>query len=269
MEIKSGYGLSEEGERKQLQAAKKVGETFDLHVVKTFLGAHAVPREFKGRADEYVGEVVKMMGTLAGEGLIDAVDAFMESIGFNESQTARIFDQAKKLKLPVRLHGDQLNNLECGAFLAKYEGLSCDHCEHTSEASAKAMGASGCAAVLLPTANYFINESKVPPVDLFRTHGVRMALATNCNPGSSPCCSLLLVLNMACTRFRLTPEEAFAGVTREAAHALGLSHSHGTIEVGKVADLAVWDAASPRELAYYMGLNPLQTVFVGGKERKF
>lgn len=268
MELKSGYGLDEATERKQLQAASKVGETFEVGIVKTFLGAHAVPREFKDRTDEYVTEVVAMMPKLAEEGLIDCVDAFMESIGFNEQQTARVFDTATKLGIRVRLHGDQLNNLECGAFVAKYKGLSCDHCEYTSEASIKAMAASDAVAVLLPTANYFIRESKMPPVEGFRAAGVKMALGTNCNPGSSPCCSILLVLNMACTRFRMTPEEALAGVTRNAAHALGKGDTLGTIEVGKQADLAVWNCTDPCDLSYYMGLNQLKFAYVAGKERQ-
>eukprot|EP00462_Mataza_sp_D1_P022281 CAMPEP_0175135616 /NCGR_PEP_ID=MMETSP0087-20121206/8833_1 /TAXON_ID=136419 /ORGANISM="Unknown Unknown, Strain D1" /LENGTH=397 /DNA_ID=CAMNT_0016418309 /DNA_START=135 /DNA_END=1328 /DNA_ORIENTATION=- len=267
MELKSGYGLDEATERKQLQAANKVGEDFDLNVVKTFLGAHAIPREFSGRTDDYVSTVVEMMPKLAEEGLIDCVDAFMESIAFNEQQTARVFDAATKLGIRVRLHGDQLNNLECGAFVAKYKGLSCDHCEYTSEASVKAMAASDSVAVLLPTANYFIRETKMPPVEAFRSAGVKMALGTNCNPGSSPCCSILLVLNMACTRFRMTPEEALLGVTRNAAHALGKGESLGTIEVGKQADLAVWSCTNPCDLAYYLGLNQLKAAYVAGKQR--
>jgi imidazolonepropionase len=267
LEIKSGYGLEMDSERKMLQAARKLGTEYEVDVLTTFLAAHAVPREFAGKADEYIAEVVKMMAPLKEEGLVDFVDCFMESIGFSEQQTATLFDAAKGLGLPLRLHGDQLNDLKCGEFVAKYGALSCDHCEYTSEESCKAMGQQGTVAVLLPTANYFINESKMPPVQSFRDHKVKMAVATNCNPGSSPCVSILLALNMACSRFRMTPEEALAGVTRHAAAALGKA-DRGSLEVGKRADVCVWDCKDPCELAYYMGMNPLQRVFVAGKERK-
>lgn len=267
LEIKSGYGLELESERRMLQAARSIGERLSVDVVTTFLGAHCVPREYAGRSGEYIEEVLKMTAVLKAEGLVDAVDVFMETIGFSAEETSRVFDQAKSLELPIRLHGDQLHDNEGGSLVAKYKALSCDHCEYTSEASAKAMAEANSVAVLLPAANYFINEAKLPPVELFRREGVRMALATNCNPGSSPCVSLLLVLNMACSRFRMTPQEALLGVTRHAAQALGLAHDRGTIQVGKRADLAVWTCSDPVELAYYMGLNPLKSTFVAGVER--
>jgi imidazolonepropionase len=272
IEIKSGYGLNEEEERKMLKAAREVGKLFDIEVRTSFLGAHAVPREYKERgtsgADEYTSEVVRMMSDLKSEGLVDTCDAFCETIGFNVEQTERVFDEASKLGVPVRLHGDQLNDFGGGALVARYEGLSCDHCEYTSQSSVDAMAKAGTAAVLLPTSNYFIKEKQRPPVAAFRKAGVRMALATNCNPGSSPCSSILLVMNMGCTLFGLTPEEALLGVTRHAAQAMGLGASHGTLEVGKVADFALWDVCSPGEISYYLGLNKLVECFRGGRLRK-
>eukprot|EP00658_Telonema_sp_P-2_P003591 TRINITY_DN11339_c0_g2_i1.p1 TRINITY_DN11339_c0_g2~~TRINITY_DN11339_c0_g2_i1.p1 ORF type:complete len:449 (+),score=126.18 TRINITY_DN11339_c0_g2_i1:126-1472(+) len=267
MEIKSGYGLELAAERKQLQAARRIGEEWPLTVKATFLGAHAVPREFAGRSDEYIDEVVQMMDVLDGEKLVDAVDVFCETIGFTPAQTRKVFDQAKSLMLPVRLHGDQLTDCGCGELAAEYGALTLDHCEYTSEQGAYAMAASRTVAVLLPSANYFIKEIKRPPVQYFREAGVRMALATNCNPGSSPCCSLLVQLNMGCTLFGMLPEEALLGVTQHAADALGMGETHGSIQVGKVADLAVWDITHPSELSYYLGLNRLQTCFYHGKER--
>jgi imidazolonepropionase len=269
LEIKSGYGLELDAERRMLQAAAAIGLEFNVSTVKTFLGAHAVPTEFKGRTDAYITEVVAMLTPLHEEGLVDAVDCFMESIGFDGQQTAKVFDSAVAMGIPVRLHGDQLNDLGCGKFLSKYaKALSCDHCEYTSEASAKAMGAAGCVAVLLPTANYFIGETKMPPVSTFRKEGVRMAVATNCNPGSSPCVSILLAMNMAICRFCMAPEEALQGVTINAARALGLQGDRGSIELGKRADLAAWNVRHPCELAYYIGANPIVCTFVGGRERK-
>jgi len=200
MEIKSGYGLQEEGERKQLQAAEMLGKELNVKVKKTFLAAHATPREFTGREDLYIEECIRIMGLLAEEGLIDCVDAFCESIGFTSGQTDKLFIAAKELGLPARLHGDQLNDFGCGELAAKHGCLSCDHCEYAGEAAIKAMAEGGVVATLLPTANYFIKEKKMPDVELMRKRGVKMALATNCNPGSSPCCSILLVMNMACTR---------------------------------------------------------------------
>ena len=267
MEIKSGYGLELEAERKSLQAARAIGSEYDLEVVSAFLGAHAIPREYAGRGDAYIAEVVKMVGVLAGEGLVDSVDAFCETIGFSVEQTKLVFDEARRLQIPIRLHGDQLHDFGGANLASEYNALSCDHCEYTSEAGAKAMAAAGSVAVLLPTANYFIKETKRPPVDLFRQEGVDMAIATNCNPGSSPCTSILLCLNMACTIFGMTPEEAFLGVTRNAARAVGKGDTHGTLEVGKVGDLCVWDVESPCEIAYYLGLNRLTECFKEGRLR--
>jgi imidazolonepropionase len=267
MEIKSGYGLEETAERRMLQAAREIGRRFNIKVCATFLGAHAVPTEFKDRADAYVEDVLRMMRVLKDEGLVDAVDCFTESIAFSVAQTQRIFDEAKRLELPIRLHGDQLNDLGGAALAAKYGALSCDHCEKTSEEGVKAMAASGTIAVLLPVSNYFIKDKARPPVQSFRAAGVPMALATNCNPGSSPCTSILLCLNMGCTVFGLTPEEALLGVTRHAASAMGLGETHGVLEVGKAGDLNVWDVRNPCELAYYLGLNKLVACYRAGRLR--
>lgn len=272
IEIKSGYGLSEEHERKMLQAARAVGRQFDLEVRTTFLGAHAVPREYKERgptgADDYIAEVVRMTEALKSEGLVDAVDAFCETIAFDVQQTSRVFSEAARLGIPVRLHGDQLNDLGGGALAARFGALSCDHCECTSDASVDAMAQAGTVAVLLPSANYFMKETRRPPIAAMRKAGVQIALATNSNPGSSPCCSVLLNLNMGCTIFGLTPEEALLGVTRVGAKAMGLQETHGTLDVGKVADFVVWDVGSPGEIAYYLGLNRLKACFRGGRLRK-
>ena len=270
LEIKSGYGLEIESERKMLLAAKELSRIYGIAVEKTFLAAHAVPREFEGRPDEYITECLKMMETLAGEGLIDCVDAFCESIGFTVEQTTRVFVKAKELNLQVRLHGDQLNDFGGGELAAKFGALSCDHCEYAGDEAIQAMSDGKVVAVLLPTANYFINETRMPPIDKFRAKKVDIAIATNCNPGSSPCCSLLLVMNMACTRFRMSPAEALRGVTCNAAKAIGRSGEVGSIEVGKTANLAVWGVGKggAAELAYYMGLNQLDSVYVNGNLKK-
>jgi imidazolonepropionase len=201
------------------------------------------------------------------DGLVDAVDAFCESVGFSREQTDRVFKHAASLGLPVRLHGDQLSDGGGAALAASHGALSCDHCEHTGQAGVQAMAQAKTVAVLIPAGNLFMNDAKLPPVETFRAAGVPMAVATNCNPGSSPCCSLLTAINLACSRFRLTPEEGLLGVTRHAAAALGRSDSIGTLEVGKAADLAVWRARAPAELAYYMGLNQLEATYVDGEER--
>mmetsp|Transcript_126857 Transcript_126857/g.224824 ORF Transcript_126857/g.224824 Transcript_126857/m.224824 type:complete len:451 (+) Transcript_126857:56-1408(+) len=272
LEIKSGYGLREADERKQLEAARQVGRLFDVEVRATFLGAHAVPREYKERGpngtEEYLDEVVRMMPVLKSEGLVDTVDAFHETIAFSAAQTERVFAAAQRLGLPVRLHGDQLHDNGGGALCAKMSALSCDHCEYTSEAGVAAMAKAGTVAVLLPTSNYFMKEKKKPLVAEMRAAGVPMALATNCNPGSSPCSSILLTLNMGCTLLGLTPEEALRGATLYAARAMGLGATHGSLEVGKVADLAVWNVQTPGELAYFMGLNKLKACYRGGRLRK-
>lgn len=267
LEIKSGYGLDEDTERRMLQAAKQIGEAYGISVVTTFLGAHAVPREFKGRSDEYIDIVLSTLETLASEGLVDCVDAFCETVGFSVQQTKRVFDKASGLGIPVRLHGDQLHDFGGANLAAEYKALSCDHCEHTSLSGVSAMAEAGTVAVLLPAANYFIRETAKPPVEAFRKAGVPMAIATNCNPGSAPCSSLLLCLNMACTLLGLTPEESLLGVTRHAASAIGKIQDRGTLEVGKVADFAVWKVNSLVELSYYMGLNQLSRVYVDGKLR--
>ncbi len=263
VEIKSGYGLALDAEQRCLQVARELGRTQAVTVRTTFLGAHAVPPEFAGRSDDYVDEVLKMLPALHAQGLIDAVDAFCERIGFSLAQTRRVFDAAQALGLPVKLHAEQLSDTEGTALAAQYGALSCDHLEWLSDSGAAAMAVAGTVAVLLPGAFYFLRETKLPPIDALRTHGVAMAIATDCNPGSSPCTSLLLMLNMACTLFKLTPEEALAGVTRHAAAALGL-HDRGVLAVGKRADFVLWDVAHPAQLSYAFGANPRhQTICAG------
>jgi imidazolonepropionase len=234
----------------------------------TFLGAHALPPEYKGRADEYVALVCdEMLPAVAEAGLADAVDAFCEGIGFSPAQAARVFERAAALGLPVKLHADQLSDLGGAALAARFGALSADHLEYTNEAGVRAMAAAGTVAVLLPGAFYFLRETKLPPLQLLRDHRVPIAVSTDCNPGSSPLTSILLTLNLACTLFRLTPEEALAGVTYNAARALGMAGTHGTIEVGKACDLAIWDVGEPAELAYAMGANPCAGVVKGGAVR--
>jgi imidazolonepropionase len=263
VEIKSGYGLSLEHEGKMLRVARTLGERQPVEVLSTFLGAHALPPEFAGRADDYIAEVVRMLPILHGERLVDAVDAFCERIAFNTQQTERIFEAARQMGLPVKLHAEQLSDSDGAQLAARHGALSCDHLEWLSEAGAAAMAKAGSVAVLLPGAFYFLRDTRVPPVELLRRRGVPMAVATDCNPGSSPCSSLLLMLNMGCTLFRLTPEEALAGVTRNAARALGLN-DRGVLAAGLRADFVLWDAQRPAQLSYEMGFNPrLQTVFKG------
>jgi len=265
IEIKSGYGLDRETEARMLRVARRLGETRPVTVRTTFLGAHALPPEYEGRADAYIDFLCQdSLPSIAAEGLADAVDVFCERIGFTPAQTEKMFEAARGLGLPVKLHAEQLSDQGGAALAARYKALSADHLEHLSESGVAAMAASGTVAVLLPGAFYFLRETKLPPVDLLRRAGVPMALATDCNPGSSPNTSLLLVLNMACTLFRLTPEEALAGITREGARALGLAATHGTLEAGKVADLVVWDIGRPAELAYRFGANPAAQVVRGG-----
>ena len=268
MEIKSGYGLHEEGEKKMLLAAQMIEEQMGVKVQKTYLAAHAVPKEYEGRKDDYITLCVDMLKGLVDAGLVDACDAFCESIGFSVEQTSRVFERAKELGLKIRLHGDQLNDFGGGELAAKFEAKSCDHCEFCGEKAISAMGEAGVVAVLLPTANYFIKESKMPNVALMRKKSVDIAIATNCNPGSSPCTSILLTMNMACTRFGLTPAEALRGVTVNAAKALGVEDSVGSIEVGKSADLCLWNCENICELSYYLGLNQLKECFVEGKKRE-
>jgi imidazolonepropionase len=258
IEIKSGYGLETETEARQLRAARTLGERRPVSVTTTFLGAHAVPPEADGDKDGYIARLcAQMLPAIAGENLADAVDAFMEGIAFSGAQTARVFEVARRLGLPVNLHADQLSNLGGATLAARYGALSADHLEHADEAGAAAMARAGTVAVLLPGAFYFIRETRKPPVDLFRTHGTRIAIATDSNPGSSPLTSLLLTMNMAATLFRLTVDEIIAGVTREAAHALGRQSDIGTLEAGKSCDLAIWNVERLAELPYRMGFNPL------------
>lgn len=264
VEIKSGYGLSLDEERKCLRVARRLGAEEGVAVRTTFLGAHALPPEFAGRADAYIDEVLRMLPALHGEGLVDAVDAFCERIAFSPAQTARVFEAASALGLPVKLHAEQLSDSGGAALAARHGALSCDHLEWLSEEGAQAMAAAGSVAVLLPGAFYFLRETRLPPVDLLRRHGVPIAVSTDCNPGSSPCTSLLLMLNMACTLFRLTPAEALAGVTREAARALGLA-DRGTLAVGGRADFVLWDVAQPAQLSYAIGANPRRATVVGGQ----
>ena len=257
VEIKSGYGLDVESELRMLRAARRLGAELPLTVCTTFLGAHALPEEYRGRPDDYIDLVCEgMLPRVACEGLADAVDAFCEGIGFSPAQTRRVFDAACSLGLRVKLHADQLSDLGGANLAADYRALSADHLEYTSEAGARAMAAAGTVAVLLPGAFYFLGEKQAPPIEALRRAGVPMALATDCNPGSSPLTSVLLVLNLACTLFRLTPEEALAGLTRNGARALGIEASHGTLVVGADADFALWSIGSPAELCYAIGANP-------------
>ena len=263
MEVKSGYGLSLEHEAKSLRVARALGAQGVADVRTTFLGAHALPPEFAGRPDDYIDEVLRMLPALHGQGLVDAVDAFCERIAFSTAQTERVFDAARALGLPVKLHAEQLSESGGAQLAARYGALSCDHLEWLGEEGAAAMAKAGTVAVLLPGAFYFLRETRVPPVALLREKRVPIAIATDCNPGSSPCTSLLLMLNMACTLFRLTPEEALAGVTRNAARALGLA-DRGVLAPGLRADFVLWDVHEPAQLSYAMGFNPQrQTIFKG------
>ncbi|WP_024342588.1 imidazolonepropionase [Bradyrhizobium japonicum] len=258
IEIKSGYGLDTETEMRQLAAARNLGRQRPVAIRTSFLGAHALPVEADGDKNRYIDLVCKeMLPAVARTGLADAVDAFMEGIAFSAEQTARVFETARGLGLPVKLHADQLSNLGGAALAAKFSALSADHLEHTDEAGAAAMARSGTVAVLLPGAFYFIRETQKPPVETFREAGVHMALATDCNPGSSPLTSLLLAMNMGATLFRMTVAECIIGVTREGARALGVVDETGTLEAGKWCDLAIWDIERPAELVYRIGFNPL------------
>ena len=264
IEIKSGYGLNIDTEMKMLRVARAVAKARPVRVRTSYLGAHAVPPEYKGRVDAYVGEVcIPALEQAHAEGLVDAVDGFCEGIAFSPAEIERVFAKARALGLPVKLHAEQLSNLRGAQLAARYEALSADHLEYADEADAEAMARVGTVAVILPGAFYTLRETQAPPIAAFRHHGVDMAVATDCNPGSSPLASLLLSMNMACTLFRMTPEEALAGVTRHAASALGLADC-GVIAPGMRADLAVWDAAHPSELAYRIGFNPLHKRIFGG-----
>ncbi len=265
LEIKSGYGLDLAGEKRMLQAARRLGQRLPVDVVTTFLGAHALPPEFAGRADDYIDHIIAaMLPALAAEDLVDAVDAFCETIGFTPAQTERLFAAAQALRLPVKLHAEQLSDQGGAALVARFGGLSADHLEHLSDAGVEAMAAAGTVAVLLPGAYYFLRDTTPPPIAALRAAGVPMAVATDCNPGTSPLTSLLLAMNMACTLWRLTPLEALAGATIHAARALGMHQDIGSIEVGKRADFALWQIDRPADLSYAMGLNPCVGVVNGG-----
>lgn len=258
IEIKSGYGLDTSTECRQLRTARRLGRERPVTVRTTFLGAHALPPEFKDNSDGYIALVTgEMLEAVVGEALADSVDIFTENIGFNLDQARRVFDAAKAHGLPVKIHAEQLSNLHGAELAASHGALSADHLEYLDEAGARALARAGTVAVLLPGAFYFIRETRLPPVELLRKAGAKIAIATDCNPGSSPMTSLLLAMNMACTLFRLTPEEALLGVTRNAAQALGLTAEIGTLEVGKSCDLAIWDIERPAELSYRIGFNPL------------
>ena len=266
IEIKSGYGLELEAELKMLRAARRLGELRPVRVVTTFLGAHALPPEFAGDADGYIDAVCeRMLPAVAVENLADAVDGFCEGIGFTAAQIERVFRAAKALGLPVKLHAEQLSNLNGAALAARYGALSADHLEHLGAAGVAAMAQAGTVAMLLPGAYYFCRETQLPPVDLLRHAGVPIALATDCNPGTSPLTSLLLAMNMAATCFRLTVAECLAGVTITAARALALESECGSLAPGKSCDLAVWGIEEPAELVYRMGANPLHARIWRGK----
>ncbi len=254
VEIKSGYGLDQDSELKMLRVARRIGREAGVRVRTSYLGLHAVPPEWKTDRGRYVDLAVdQTLPAAHAEGLVDAVDAYCEPIAFSTEEVARLFDRAKALGLPVKLHADQLSDGGGAALAARYGALSADHVEHTNAAGVQAMAAAGVVAVLLPGAWLMLRETVLPPIDPFRRHGVAMAVATDCNPGTSPVASMTAAINLACVQFRLTPEEALAGATRIAARALGLEAEVGTLEAGKAADLAVWDIERPAELAYWLG----------------
>jgi imidazolonepropionase len=266
VEIKSGYGLDIDSEVKVLAVARRLGRERPVGVQTSFLGAHAVPAEFKGRQSDYVDLVCgPMLDAVAGQNLADAVDVFCEGIAFSPEETARVFTAAKAKGLAVKIHAEQLSNLGGAALAAGFGALSADHLEHLDEAGVIAMAKAGTVAVVLPGAFYFLRETVKPPIELLRQHGVPIALATDANPGTSPLTSPLLTMNMGCTLFRLTPEEALAGMTRNAALALGLQDEIGTLEAGKACDLAIWEIERPAELAYRIGFNPLHTRIRNGQ----
>lgn len=254
IEIKSGYGLDLANERKMLRVARRLADELPVAVRATCLAAHALPPEYAGRADDYIAHICdQMLPALAAEGLVDAVDAFCEHLAFSPVQVERVFIKARELGLPVKLHAEQLSSLHGSSLAARYQALSADHLEFMTEEDAVAMAEAGTVAVLLPGAFYFLRETQLPPMDALRRHGVRIALASDLNPGTSPGLSLRLMLNMGCTLFRMTPEEALAGVTIHAATALGMGDTHGSLEVGKVADFVAWQIERPADLAYWLG----------------
>src|SRR5471030_1278176 len=254
VEMKSGYGLDLASERKILRVIRRLGEALPVSVRATCLAAHALPPEYKDRADDYIDHIShEMLPALAAEGLVDAVDAFCEYLAFSPEQVERVFKVAQQLGLPVKLHAEQLSSLHGSSLAARYHALSADHLEFMTEDDAIAMAASGTVAVLLPGAFYFLRETQLPPMDALRKHGVKIAIASDLNPGTSPALSVRLMLNMACTLFRMTPEEALAGATQHAATALGMGATHGSLQVGKVADFVAWQIDRPADLAYWLG----------------
>lgn len=259
IEVKSGYGLDLDTELRMLRAARRIAQVRPIRIRTTFLGAHALPPEYQERADDYIDIVCnEVLPAANDEGLVDAVDAFCERIAFTLEQVRRVFETATSLNLPVKLHAEQLSNSGGAAAAASFHALSADHLEYLDDAGINAMKRAGTIAVLLPGAFYTLRETRLPPIDGLRHAGVPIAIATDCNPGSSPVASPLAILNMACTLFRMTPAEALAGMTRNAALALGIGDETGTLEPGKRADLAVWNVEHPSELSYFLGLNPLQ-----------
>ncbi|MCM2338615.1 MAG: imidazolonepropionase [Lysobacter sp.] len=264
LEIKSGYGLDFDNERKMLRVARRLGEVLGVDVRTTYLAAHALPPEYKDRADDYIDAACGWLPRLHAEGLVDAVDAFCEGIGFTPTQTRRMFEAARALGLPVKLHADQLSDLGGAALAAEFSGLSADHVEYTGEDSVRAMADHGTVAVLLPGAFHVLRETKLPPLDAFRTHGVPMAVATDCNPGTSPLLSLRQGMQLACTHFRLTPEEALRGATVHAARALGL-RDRGVLRMGARADFVQWQVGHPAELCYWLGGRLAGAVYAAGR----
>lgn len=269
VEIKSGYGLDTENELRLLRLARAAGVAAGVSVRTTFLGAHTVPAEYHSRTDDYLDLVCnEMLPAVAASGLADAVDAYCENIAFSPDQVRRVFETARLLGLPVKLHADQLSDGGGAKLAASFSALSADHLEYTSSDGVKALAGAGTVAVLLPGAYLTLRETRLPPLQSLREHGVAIAIATDCNPGTSPVCSLLATMNLATSVFRLTPEECLAGVTRNAAKALGMSADRGTLEPGKRADIAIWDIDHPQELSYWLGLNRLSRLMLGGIETR-
>ena len=267
LEIKSGYGLDLDSERRMLRVARRIGDTLGISVRTSFLGAHALPPGFAGRPDDYVTACVGWLEALHAEGLVDAVDGFCEGIGFSPAQLRPLLDRARALGVPVKLHADQLSDLRGAAMVAEFGGLSADHLEYSDDSAVQTMAAAGTVAVLLPGAFHVLRETRLPPIAALRAHGVPMAVATDLNPGTSPLQSLRLAMSLACTHFRLTPAEALRGATVHAARALGLD-DRGRIATGQRADLAVWNIADPAELSYWLGGNLLLSLVVAGQERE-
>jgi len=266
VEIKSGYGLDVETEIKMLEVAHRLGDESDLTVRKTLLAAHAIPPEFSNDPDAYVNLIcTQLLPVVAERGLADAVDAYCENMAFDCDQVAKVFNAARAAGLPVKLHADQLSDGGGAALAAQFDALSADHLEYASDEGVEALGKAGSAAVLLPGAFLTLNETQLPPIEAMRRHNVPMAIATDCNPGTSPLCSVREAMSLACRLFRLTPEECLAGATREAALALGLDSDRGTLESGKRADIAIWDIAHPRDLSYWLGVHPLSDLLIAGR----